>query len=117
MTSCLSHLYCYNVLFFSLVSLRRPVFLSRIATTFCCFFLSGNHYENLHEASLGVAEKVKPANTAASAETAPPTTERREELIKEMKTTRTQVVPPKKSAAQLKKEAEEDARVKQVSDS
>lgn len=92
--------------------------LSRIATT-SCLSLSGNHYENLHEASLGVAEKVQPANTAASAETAPPppTTERREELIKEVKTTRTQVAPPKKSAAQLKKEAEEDARVKQVSDS
>lgn len=74
--------------------------------------LVGNHYENLHEASLGVADKVKPTPT-------PPTTERKEELIKEVKSTKTQpsttaAATPKKSASQLKKEAEEEAHVKQV---
>ena len=76
----------------------------------------GNHYENLNDASLSVAADHvrKSTNTDAT----PPTTERREELIKEVKTTRHSTQQQKsvnqKSAAQIKKEAEEDARVKQV---
>lgn len=80
---------------------------------FCCL---GNHYENLNDASLSVAAEQVRKNSSETA--APPTTERREELIKEVKTTRhsTQQKPVnQKSAAQIKKEAEEDARVKQVS--
>ena len=78
--------------------------------------LIGNHYENLNDASLSVAADHvrKSSNTDAT----PPTTERREELIKEVKTTRHSTQQQKsanqKSAAQIKKEAEEDARVKQV---
>lgn len=69
-------------------------------------FVVGNHYENLSDASLGVAENVQ-----STPQTAPPTTERREELIKEVKTTR-HTTP--KTAVQTKKDSEEDARVKQV---
>jgi len=60
----------------------------------------------LHEASIGVADNVK------GVQKAPPTTERKEELIKEVKSTRRQSVP--KPSAQSQKEAEEDAKVRQV---
>ena len=73
---------------------------------FCLSTFSGNHYENLHEASIGVVDNVKGK--------APPTTERKEELIKEVKSTKRQQ-PPAKTTQQTKKEAEDDARVRQVS--
>ncbi|KAF6025404.1 hypothetical protein EB796_016295 [Bugula neritina] len=88
----------------ALLTYQHDKYIQEFFKEFCDVL--GNHYENLHEASIGVADNVK------GVQKAPPTTERKEELIKEVKSTRRQSVP--KPSAQSQKEAEEDAKVRQV---
>ncbi|XP_067945676.1 uncharacterized protein [Watersipora subatra] len=89
----------------ALITYQHDKYIQEFFREFCDVL--GNHYENLHEASIGVVDNVK------GAQKAPPTTERKEELIKEVKSTRRQTTAPK-SHQQLKKEDDEDAKVKQV---